>query len=82
MKHKGLPHAKYSLPFQNGVKLKDNNTLRKSNGNHNYIMKLFKMYVTLILYVFIYTVHILIIKQNILYMYIHIGLGYKNLYPF
>lgn len=48
----------------------------------NYIMKLIKMYVTLILYVFIYTVHIFIIKQNILYMYIHIGLGYKNLYPF
>lgn len=49
---------------------------------HNYIMKLIKMYVTLILYVFIYTVHIFIIKQKILYMYIHIGLGYKNLYPF
>lgn len=49
---------------------------------HNYIMKLIKMYVTLILYLFIYTVHIFIIKQNILYMYIHIGLGYKNLYPF
>lgn len=48
----------------------------------DYIIKLIKMYVTLILYVFIYTVHILIIKQNILYMYIHIGLGYKNLYPF
>lgn len=49
---------------------------------HNYIMKLIKMYVTLILYVFIYTVHVFIIKQNILYMYIYIGLGYKNLYPF
>lgn len=49
---------------------------------HDYIIKLIKMYVTLILYVFIYTVHISIIKQNILYMYIHIGLGYKNLYPF
>lgn len=49
---------------------------------HDYIRKLIKMYVTLILYVFIYTVHIFIIKQNILYMYIHIGLGYKNLYPF
>lgn len=51
---------------------------------HDYIIKLIKMYeyVTLILYVFIYTVHIFIIKQNILYMYIHIGLGYKNLYPF
>lgn len=48
----------------------------------NYIMKLIKMYVTLILYVFIHEVHIFIIKQNILYMYIHIGLGYKNLYPF
>lgn len=49
---------------------------------HDNIIKLIKMYVTLILYVFIYTVHIFIIKQNILYMYIHIGLGYKNLYPF
>lgn len=50
---------------------------------HDYIIKLIKMYVNmLILYVFIYTVHIFIIKQNILYMYIHIGLGYKNLYPF
>lgn len=49
---------------------------------HNYIMKLIKMYVTLILYVFIHKVHIFIIKQNLLYMYIHIGLGYKNLYPF
>lgn len=48
---------------------------------HDYIIELIKMYVTLILYVFIYTVHIFIIKQNILYMYIHIGLGYKNLYP-
>lgn len=49
---------------------------------HNYIMKLIKMYVTLILYVFIHKVHIFIIKQNIVYMYIRIGLGYKNLYPF
>lgn len=49
---------------------------------HDYIIKLIKMYVTLILYVFIYTVHIFIIKQNILYMYIHIVLGFKNLYPF
>lgn len=49
---------------------------------HDYIIRLIKMYVTLILYVFIYTVHIFIIKQNILYMYIRIGLGYKNLYPF
>lgn len=49
---------------------------------HDYIIKLIKMYVTLILFVFIYTVHIFIIKQNISYMYIHIGLGYKNLYPF
>lgn len=49
---------------------------------HDYIIKLIKMYVTLILYVFIYTVHVFIIKQNILYMYIRIGLGYKNLYPF
>lgn len=40
------------------------------------------MYDTLILYVFIYTLYIFIIKQNILYMYIHIGFGYKNLYPF
>lgn len=40
------------------------------------------MSVTLILYLFIYTctVHIFIIKQNILYMYIptSIGRGYKN----
>lgn len=51
---------------------------------HDYIIKLIKMYVTLILYLFIYTVHIFIIKQNILYMYIptSIGRGYKNLYPF
>lgn len=49
---------------------------------HDYIIQLIKMYVTLILYVFIYTVHIFIIKQNIVYMYMHIGLGYKNLYPF
>lgn len=49
---------------------------------HDYIIRLIKMYVTLILYVFIYTVHVFIIKQNILYMYIRIGLGYKNLYPF